>query len=103
MTLQNLRKVPRRKTWLGGRIFDGSGEGRDCLVRDFSSTGVRVRSALDLDPGHDVEIKIAKFDDLRHAVVIWSHNGSMGLRFVAEIRKIPHTMRRFFGILGLTE
>lgn len=86
----------RRKTLLGGVIFDESGKKWECSVSNISETGALIRSKAALPEGSFAELKINKLNDLRRVEVIWAGDGKYGVRFVVKISKKDHAMAELF-------
>ena len=93
------RQSRRRKTLFGGVLFNDDGEQWDCSIVDFSETGAKVRSQAELEAGSFVNMKIAKFNDLRRAEVMWSREGNLGLRFVVKIDRNQKEVAEFFKLV----
>ena len=93
------RQTGRRKTLFGGVLFNDDGDQWDCSIVDISETGAKVRSQADLEAGSSVNMKITKFNDLRRVEVMWSRDGSLGLRFVVKIDKHQKEMAEFFKLV----
>ncbi len=93
------RQTGRRKTLFGGVLFNDDGDQWDCSIVDISETGAKVRSPADLETGSFVNMKINKFNDLRRSEVMWSRDGSLGLRFVVRIDKKQKAMAEFFKLV----
>ena len=64
------RARPRRRTILGGKIFD-----------------------------QQVNLKIERFNKLIRSEIIWSREGEAGVRFVSELVVVPKSMQKIFGIM----
>ena len=93
------RQNGRRKALFGGVLFNDDGEQWDCSIVDFSETGAKVRSQANLVTGSSVNIKINKFNDLRRAEVMWSRDGTVGLRFVVRVDPLQKEMVEFFKLV----
>lgn len=95
----NSRTDSRRRTLLGGKIFDDEGRSEECLIGDLSIAGARVKSAFVAVHGSRVSLKIDKFKDIRGADVVWIRDGWIGLRFVEKIRHASPAMRKVFELM----
>lgn len=94
------RQTPRRKSLFGGRIFLDGGGAWDCLIRDLSEGGAKVRvdDPTPLEKGMRIDLKVNKFEDLRRAEVMWVRGTEIGLRFLAPMDGNSKSMERFFGL-----
>ncbi len=97
--LANRRNASRRRTILGGRIFDKDGRAWDCRVRDMSATGAKVETEAKLEKGDHVQLKVNKFEDIRAGVVMWIGPDSYGVQFSVKMDEMSEAMRRFFGLM----
>jgi hypothetical protein len=52
-----------------------------------------------LKAGSFVDLRINKYKDLRRAEVMWVKDGTIGLRFLVELKKSSQEMSRFFEII----
>ncbi|MEO5337541.1 MAG: PilZ domain-containing protein [Magnetospirillum sp. WYHS-4] len=95
------RVAPRRKALFGGRIFAEGLGAWDCLIRDISASGARVRvdDRTPLVAGTSVDLKVNKFEDLRRAEIMWIRGQEMGLRFLVPLTRVPKAMERFFTLV----
>lgn len=91
---QDLRTNGRRRTLFGGKVFDDKGRSGECLVSDFSASGAKARTTANFEKGTFVYLKINKFNDLRRAEVMWSREGTIGLRFLSAITKPSASMEK---------
>ncbi len=92
----NRRVKPRRMTLLGGRLYDAAGKGWDCLIKDLSRSGVKVRTDARFEVGDIIDIKFNKFEDIRGCEVMWAEDGFLGLRFIGEMNTVPDSMEKLF-------
>lgn len=100
MTRDDSRRADtRRKTILGGRLYDDRGNVWDCIVKDLSESGAKVVIETDLGLGEFVDFKVNKFEDIRRAEVRWIEGNLMGIRFLAKMEKVPSSMRRLFTLM----
>jgi hypothetical protein len=92
----NLRNNGRRRTILGGSLYDDGQNSWDCSITNISETGAQIRSDAALDKGAIVELKIHKFNNLHCSEIMWVRDGRMGLRFLMKIDPKRDGMTKFF-------
>jgi len=83
--VDNRRRARRARTLLAGKIIAGNGLNvLDCMIRDFSSGGARVRisAATALPP--KVSLLVIKEGLLFEANVAWRRGDETGLTFVGR-------------------
>lgn len=99
------RTTPRRRALLGGRIYAEGGGAWDCLIRDLSEGGAKIRidDPADLQPGGYLDLKVNKAEDMRRAQIMWIRGTEVGLRFLTPMDRIPKGMERFFNLVKSTE
>ena len=95
----NSRTDSRRRTILGGKIFDNEGQSAECVISDLSVAGARVKCGFMPVRGSTVSLKIDKFKDIRGADVVWVRDGWIGLKFVEKIKDASPALRKVFGLL----
>jgi two-component system cell cycle response regulator len=102
---QENRAAPRRRALLGGRVFAEGGGAWDCLIRDLSEGGAKIRidDPTDLAAGGYVDLKVNKAEDLRRAQVMWIRGTEIGLRFLSPMDRAPKGMERFFTLVKSSE
>jgi hypothetical protein len=93
------RRRPRRRTILGGKIFDDEGKMADCTIVDLSRAGAKVRTQHSYRSDQQVNLKIDRFNELIRSEIIWSREGEAGVRFVSELVVVPKSMQKIFGIM----
>jgi hypothetical protein len=77
------RQAPRQKTFLRGFVyFEGSPLAVECLVREMSETGARLKFATPPPPIHDIELHIPIKGHKCTAKVIWRAADEFGVTFV---------------------
>jgi hypothetical protein len=82
---ENRRAASRARTLLAGKIITGRDlVSSDCLIRDFSSRGARVRISVTTDLPPKVSLLMIKEALLFEANVIWRRGDQTGLAFVAH-------------------
>ena len=92
------RLAVRRRALLGGKVFAEGGGAWECLIRDLSEGGARVRidDPTDLKEGGYVDLKVNKAEDMRRAQVMWVRGTEIGLRFLSPMDRAPKSLERFF-------
>ncbi len=93
------RTKPRRRTILGGKVFDDEGLMIKCTIMDLSTTGARIKCRRSFEKSEFVNLKIDRFDELQRAAIMWRREDQIGLRFVSEITNIPKNMLAIFELL----
>ena len=72
----------RHRVLNGGKLIVGSGQGLiDCVIRDMSDTGARVRLSQPTLLPMKLEMLIVKNNMLYPAEVRWNRNNEAGLHF----------------------
>ena len=72
--------MPRQPVRATGELTSG-GLTRDVAVCDLSAGGVRVEvGPRDVPTGTKVYLRLPRYG-LRHAKVVWAHDGSIGVQF----------------------
>ena len=81
------RAVSRQKSFLQGRIyFNHRRSSVDCLIRDFSENGARLRFAEAANVPEAIELYIPNKDEFHRARVEWRSGNEMGVSFGDEVR-----------------
>jgi len=95
------RDFRRRSVLWPGKLVVGRHE-LTCQVWNLSLGGSRVRIDLPIQEGTELKLNVSGRGDI-DAVVVWSHDGSLGLDFLIG----PEVIRRMFEdrlhVLGLDE
>jgi hypothetical protein len=80
--MQDRRSAQRHKSFLQGRIyFNNRRSSIDCVVRDISDTGARVKISDAITVPDAVELYIPAKDETFRARVLWRRNDEMGVTF----------------------
>ena len=98
---QGRRREPRRRSLLGGKLFDDEGRSRECIVQDMSTTGARVKTEEPFEDRSFLYLKINRFQELLRAEIVWRGQVQLGLRFVNRIVKPSKAMAEFFRFFKL--
>jgi hypothetical protein len=89
--MQERRSITRRRSYLGGRmIFKDAHVTVDCLVRDFTDSGVRVECPPDVLLPRELDIAIDSKGVQAQARVIWRQGHQLGLAFETEAGTTGH-------------
>jgi hypothetical protein len=84
-TGENRRIAGRARTLLAGKIIIGKGLiSPDCVIRDLSSSGARVRISAETDLPPKVRLLAIKEGLLFEANVAWRRGDQTGLAFVGQ-------------------
>jgi hypothetical protein len=82
---ENRRIASRSRTLLAGKIIIGEGLiSPDCVIRDLSSSGARVRISAETDLPPTVRLLVIKEGLLFEANVAWRRDDQTGLVFVGQ-------------------
>jgi hypothetical protein len=81
------RSSSRQKSFLQGRIyFNNRRSSVDCLIRDFSESGARLRFSEGVNVPEALELYIPNKEEFHRARVEWRSGNEMGVSFGDEIR-----------------
>ena len=81
------RAVSRQKSFLQGRIyFNHRRSSVDCLIRDFSESGARLRFAESANVPEAIELYIPNKEETHRARVEWRIGNEVGVSFGNEIQ-----------------
>jgi hypothetical protein len=81
------RSTARQKSFLQGRIyFNNRRSSVDCLIRDYSDTGARLRFSEAANVPEAIELYIPNKDEFHRARIEWRSGNEMGVSFGDEIR-----------------
>jgi hypothetical protein len=81
------RSSTRQKSFLQGRIyFNNRRSSVDCLVRDYSETGARLKFSETIAVPEAIELYIPNKDEFHRARVEWRSGNEMGISFSEEAR-----------------
>lgn len=85
------RIASRQKSFLQGRIFYNNRRSSiDCLVRDVSDTGAKLKLSEEVIVPEVMELYISNKDEFRRARVQWRYRGEVGVAFGDEA-DLAHT------------
>lgn len=81
------RTLTRQKSFLQGRIyFNNRRSSIDCLVRDYSETGARLKLSETITVPEAMELYIPNREEVHRAKVEWRSGNEMGVSFSDEMR-----------------
>jgi hypothetical protein len=81
------RSSTRQKSFLQGRIyFNNRRSSVDCLIRDYSETGARLKFSESIAVPEAIELYIPNKEEIRRARVQWRSGDEMGIAFGEEAR-----------------
>jgi hypothetical protein len=81
------RTVTRQKSFLQGRIyFNNRRSSIDCLVRDYTETGARLKLSETATVPEVMELYIPNREEMHRARVEWRSGNEMGVSFGEEMR-----------------
>jgi hypothetical protein len=78
------RRAHRARTLLAGKIIVAQGIIHDCMIRDFSSSGARVRISAETGLPPRVSLLVIKEGLLFEADVAWRRSDETGLAFIGQ-------------------
>lgn len=81
MSEQDRRIAPRRRTIKGGKIIINGTSVYDCMVRNLSDTGARLKLESTIGIPTEFEFKIVNEDIHVVALVKWRNDREMGVSF----------------------
>src|SRR5436190_459530 len=83
--MSNRRKSTRQKSFLQGRIyFNNRKSSIDCLIRDLSNEGAKLKFSEAIVAPEAIELYIPARDQYCRAKVLWRHGGEVGVGFVLD-------------------
>ena len=83
------RTLTRQKSFLQGRIyFNNRRSSIDCLVRDYSETGARLKLSETITVPESMELYIPNREEIHRARVEWRNGNEMGVSFGDEMRAL---------------
>jgi PilZ domain len=86
------RTASRQKSFLQGRIyFNNRRSSVDCLIRDYSDTGARLRFSEAANVPDAIELYIPNKDEFHRARIEWRSGNEMGVSFGDEVRSTSIT------------
>jgi hypothetical protein len=81
------RSSARQKSFLQGRIyFNNRRSSVDCLIRDYSETGARLKFSESIAVPEAMELHIPNKEEIHRARVEWRSGNEMGVSFGEEVR-----------------
>ena len=81
------RAVSRQKSFLQGRIyFNNRRSSVDCLIRDYSEHGARLKFSEAANVPEAIELYIPNKEEIHRARVEWRSGNEMGVSFGDEVR-----------------
>ena len=81
------RTSARQKSFLQGRVyFNNRRSSVDCLIRDYSEAGARLKFSEGLAVPDAIELYIPNKEEVRRARVEWRSGNEMGISFAEEAR-----------------
>jgi hypothetical protein len=81
----NRRIATRQKSFLQGRVyFNNRRSSIDCLVRDISATGARLKFAGQVTMPELIELYIPNKDESFRAQVQWNRGDEIGVAFIRD-------------------
>ncbi|MPZ40487.1 MAG: PilZ domain-containing protein [Rhizobiales bacterium] len=85
--MKERRSALRQKSFLQGRIyFNNRRSSVDCLVRDYSERGARLKFSEAITVPETMELHIPNREEMHRARVEWRSGNEMGVSFADEIR-----------------
>src|SRR5579871_4465593 len=76
------RRIARQKSFLQGRVFfNNRRTSVDCLIRDFSELGARLKFSGAVATPEVIELHIPNKDETYRARVQWRNGDEMGVSF----------------------
>jgi PilZ domain len=83
--MKDRRTASRQRSFLQGRIFYNNRRSSvDCLIRDISDTGAKLKFSESITVPEAMELYIPNKDEFRRARVQWRFGGEMGIAFGEE-------------------
>jgi hypothetical protein len=84
--MKERRAVSRQKSFLQGRIyFNHRRSSIDCLIRDYSEHGARLKFSEAANVPEAIELYIPNKEEIHRARVEWRTGNEMGVSFGEEI------------------
>jgi hypothetical protein len=88
-TISDLRRFGRQRTLKSGRLLYADGRStRDCVIRDLTPAGARLKFEIPYDGPDRVTLQIGVGDFIRDKVpgcVVWRSEKEIGVRFDREV------------------
>lgn len=81
-TIKDRRSTPRQKSFLQGRIyFNGRRSSADCLIRDITDAGARLRFSGSVTVPEVFELYIPNKQETLRAHIKWHRGDDVGVEF----------------------
>jgi hypothetical protein len=81
------RSLSRQKSFLQGRIyFNNRRSTVDCLIRDYSDLGARLKFSESIAVPEAIELFIPNKEEIHRARVEWRSGNEMGVSFGEDVR-----------------
>jgi hypothetical protein len=88
--MTNRRASPRQKALLQGRIyFNNRRMSVDCMIRDLSGEGARLKIAGAVSVPDSAELYLPARDEYRLVKIQWRHGDELGVAFVLDNMASP--------------
>ncbi len=85
--MKERRLVARQKSFLQGRIyFNNRRSTIDCLIRDYSESGARLKLSESIAVPEAMELYLPNREEMHRARVEWRNGNEMGVSFGNEMR-----------------
>ncbi len=85
--MEERRSLLRNKSFLQGRIyFNNRRSSIDCLIRNFTEVGARLKFSDSVTVPEIVELYVPNREEMRRAKVEWRVNDEIGVSFAEEVR-----------------
>src|SRR5262245_16316068 len=82
----NRRITQRQKSFLQGRIyFNNRRSSIDCLIRDYSETGARLKFSETITVPEAIELFVPNREETYRARVQWRSGNEMGIAFDLDV------------------
>ena len=95
------RASARQKSFLQGRIyFNNRRSSVDCLIRDYSEPGARLKFSESVAVPEAIELYIPNKEEIHRARVEWRSGNEMGVSFGEEARSLPSRLTAAQGDLA---
>lgn len=84
------RRAPRHKVLMDGKIVTlNNWSVIDCCIRDYSSTGAKLRCQDQTAVPNNFRLLIPHDNSIREARVVWRRDDMLGVAFTSEPRRAP--------------
>ena len=84
------RLISRKRSLLQGRIFYNNRRSSvDCLIRDISDTGAKLKFSESIAVPEAMELYIPNKEEIRRARVQWRAGDEMGVAFGDDVQAPP--------------